>query len=128
MAKCKLTEELIANIYDELSEGTPVKYVCDYFGINDTTYYGWLKQGEEDDKSDVESLYAAFYNSIKKACAAYVISARKKVQAGAPGWQGTAWWLERTKNDFMPKQQIQADEDGKVIVNIGGKVKDVVKK
>ena len=39
--------------------------------------------------------------------------------------QGAAWVLERTRHDFMPKQEITAGEDGKVTVVLGGKIKDV---
>jgi hypothetical protein len=87
-----------------------------------------MAQGKQDYENGIETLHAELFFEIKKACAQHIIEARKVIKSGRVGWQGTAWWLERTNNMFMPKQQIQADEDGKVVVNIGGKVKDIVKK
>ena len=36
-----------------------------------------------------------------------------------------AWWLERTRPQYMPKQEITAGDDGKVTVVIGGKVREI---
>lgn len=119
----KLNEQLIKDMAAEVEEGTPIVYVCDLFGVTSQAYYYWMEQGEQDYKDENDSIYSSFFDSIKKAYAKYVIDSRKRIKKGEPGWQGTAWWLERTNNKFMPKQQIQADEDGKVTVVIGGKPK-----
>lgn len=120
----KLNEQLIQDMAAELAEGTPINYVCDYFGVTHMTYLNWMERGEIDFNEENETLFASFFASIKKAQAQYVIDSRKRIKAGGPGWQGTAWWLERTRQDFMPKQQIQADDEGKVTVVIGGKAKN----
>jgi hypothetical protein len=119
----KLNEQLIKDMSAEIAEGTPVQYVCDYFGITHMTDVNCMQQGEIDYNAEVDTLYASYFAAIKKAQAKYVMESRKKIQAGGSGWQGSAWWLERTRQDFMPKQQIQADDDGKVTVVIGGKAK-----
>lgn len=123
----KLNEELINQISDKLREGLPVRYVCDYFIITKMSFSNWMRQGEEDFENDVNSLYAQFFYSIKKAQADFVDSSIADIKSGRPGWQGTAWVLERTRQDFMPKQEISAGEDGKVQVILGGKIKDIKK-
>ena len=119
----KLTDELIQQFCDEVAEGTPICYVCDLLYITEQTYYNWYNKGEEDTKEGLQTIESDFFEGIKNAYARYVITSNRRIKKGEPGWQGTAWWLERTNNKFMPKQQIQADEDGKVNVIIGGKVK-----
>ncbi len=119
----KLTAELIEQVYAEVAEGAPVKYVCDFFCITQPCYSNWMQQGESDAAENIDSLYAEFFMTIKKAQADYVITTGKEIRKGEAGWQGKAWWLERTRQDFMPKQQIQADDEGKVTVVIGGKQK-----
>ena len=119
----KLNEELIKNMAAEIAEGTPKCYVCDLFGIHESTFDLWMTKGEEDLLNEIDSLYSSLWTAIKKSHAEHIIKARKRIQKGEPGWQGTAWWLERTNVKFMPKQQIQADDDGKVTVVIGGKQK-----
>lgn len=119
----KLNEELIMKFYDEISEGLPICYTCDLLEINTSTYEDWMKKGEEDDNQNVDSMYATFSRTIKKAYAYFIQDSKNRIRQGVQGWQGTAWWLERTNNKFMPKQQIQADDEGKVTVVIGGKQK-----
>lgn len=121
----KLTEELIKQMSELAEQGIPVCYICDYCGIHETTYYEWMKIAEKDILDDNDSLYATLWKSIKKSCAQFVIDSTKRIKQGTPGWQGTAWILERTHAKYMPKQQITPDEDGKVNVIIGGKVKDI---
>lgn len=123
----KLNEELINNFSAEVERGLPIKYCCDLCSIHETTYFEWMKIGEEDFKNEKDSLYATFWNSIKKSYAKYMIASRDIIHSGTLGWQGRSWWLERTNPFFMPKQQIQADDDGKVTVVIGGKEKQVKK-
>ena len=120
----KLNEELINNMHTEIADGLTITYTCDLYGITRMTFSNWMTQGEKDyNEENYESLYSQFFYMIKKAQAEYVRSAKADIRSGRAGWQGAAWWLERTRADFMPKQQIQADEDGKVTVVIGGKQK-----
>lgn len=119
----KLTEELIAGMSEKIADGIPVCYTCDFFNIHETTYEAWMKQGEQDFLDEQETLYSALYRAIKKSYAQHIINATARIKSGVQGWQGTAWLLERTNPKYMPKQQIQADDDGKVTVVIGGKEK-----
>lgn len=124
----KLNEELINNLYNEIREGLPVKYACDLYSITTQSHFNWMKKGEEDFNQGIESLYSQYFDSIKKGQAEFVNQCGKEIRSGRVGWQGMAWWLERTRNDFMPKQAIEANtDDGKVTVVLGGKVKDVKK-
>lgn len=123
----KLNQQLIENICKELAEGLPITYACDLYGITRMSFNNWSRKGEEDYDNDVDSLEAKFFYSIKKAMAEFVKKAGAEIRSGRPGWQGVSWWLERTKQDFMPKQEIKAGDDGKVTVVLGGKIKDVKK-
>lgn len=119
----KLTSELIEEMKNLLVEGAPIKYVCDYCGITTMSHSNYMTKGEEDYNNNIDSLFSTYFYTIKKAQSTYVIEAGREIRKGEAGWQGKAWWLERTRQDFMPKQQIQADDEGKVTVVIGGKQK-----
>lgn len=123
----KLNEELINNFSAEVEKGLPIKYCCDLFSISEQSYFNWMQQGKLDFESETDSIYSTFFDSIKKSYAKYMIASRDIIHSGTLGWQGRSWWLERTNPFFMPKQQIQADDDGKVTVVIGGKEKQVKK-
>lgn len=120
-----LTEDLIEKMSAEIADGLPICYACDLFSVTEQSYFNWMEQGKHDFENNIDSIYATFFDSIKKSCAQFIVDAKKRIKSGIQGWQGTAWWLERTNNKFMPKQQIQADDDGKVNVIIGGKIKDI---
>lgn len=120
----KLTDELTEQFAEEVRNGLPICYVCDLLGITEVTYQNWMKQGKEDYESDVESSQAEFFRQIKKAYAQFVKQSKDDMRDKTKNWTAIAWWLERTNSFFMPKQQIQADDDGKVTVIIGGKTKE----
>lgn len=122
-----LNQELIDKMAAEIADGLPIVYACDLFSVTEQSYYNWMNQGKLDFESGNDTIYATFFDTIKKSCAQYIVDAKKRIHSGVQGWQGTAWWLERTNPKFMPKQQIQADDDGKVTVVIGGKEKNVKK-
>lgn len=117
----KLNEELINNFAAEIEDGLPITYVCDLFGVTSVSYFNWMKIGEADFNNEEETLYAQFFNTIKKSYAKFIKASHKGIREGDKGWQGVCWWLERTNANFMPKQEIQAGDDGKVQVIIGGK-------
>ena len=121
----KLDERLIEDMAREIEDGLPIQYACDLFGITRMSYLNWMQRGEEDYNNENETIYSTFFAAIKKAYATFVKESKQTIRSGRQGWQGAAWWLERTNKDFMPKQQIQADDEGKVQVVIGGKVKEV---
>lgn len=126
--KAKLNEELIENMVSVVRKGLPIKYACDKFGITWMSHSNYMNQGEKDFENDIESLHARYFYEIKKAQADYVENALDDIRSGRQGWQGQAWALERTRNDFMPKQSIETNtDDGKVTVVFGGKVKDIKK-
>lgn len=122
----KLNEELIKEIYELVKDGVPVSYACDSLYITRMSFSNWMRQGEEDILNEKhETLHAQFFYTIKKGQADFVTDSVRDIRSGRPGWQGAAWVLERTRQDFMPKQEITAGDDGKVQVILGGKVKDI---
>lgn len=121
----KLNEQLIQNMYGKIKNGLPIRYACDYFGITKMSFSNWMRQGEQDYENEVDSLFSLFFYHIKKAESEFVEDSIADIRSGRPGWQGAAWVLERTRHDFMPKQEITAGDDGKVTVVLGGKIKDI---
>lgn len=117
----KLNEELIQRFAEELREGLSVQTTCDLLMVTQPSYNNWLRQGEEDIAHEQDTIFASFFLEIKKAKAEFEKKASKRIINGDPGWQGTSWWLERTNHNYMPKQEINAGDDGKVTVVIGGK-------
>ena len=121
----KLTEELTNVFGEKLRKGLNIQTVCDLLMITQPSYNNWMRQGEIDANAEVDSLYSSFFLVIKKARAEFEEKASEKIQSGDNGWQGMAWWLERTRPQYMPKQEITAGDDGKVTVVIGGKVREI---
>jgi len=97
----KLNDDIIKNIADEVADGLPIQYSCDLYGIHGQSYLNWLNQGAVDYDNEVDSLERKFFDAIKKAYAKFIRESKKTIRAGANGWQGMAWWLERTNKDFQ---------------------------
>lgn len=121
MAKLKLTNELIEDMKKALAMGLTNKAVCDYLGINETTFYAYYNQGEEDFNAGKKTIFVKFFKSYKKAKADFRIYHLAKIrQASESGsWQASAWCLERCMPDEfnINRQKSNFEEDKIEIIN-----------
>jgi len=121
--KRKLTKELIKEAYKLVAAGNYDKDVYPILGIDKSTWYRWLSEGE----TAKSGLKREFYDTIKKAekeaIARNVALIQRAAQEG--NWQAAAWWLERKYfEDWGRKDKVDlsADKDGfKVVVEYVGK-------
>lgn len=101
----KLTPEITRQICDLLKGGNFVETVCDYVGINKTTFYEWIDRGERAWKIDEEAGYVEFSNAVKKAVSEVEITTVYTLRQGDQHWQRYAWWLERRHPDKWGNRQ-----------------------
>lgn len=80
----KLTPEITAKICDHIDSGAYVEVAAQACGIGRTTLYRWLKDNED------------FRDAVKTARANAMVASIRMVRSGEQGWQGSAWYLERT--------------------------------
>ena len=107
MAKTKLTEDSIKKACEYIRAGNYAVVVCQYLGINESTYYNWIKKAEEDMQLGTDSIYTKFFESIKKAEAEAEIHNIRIIQTAADTtWQAAAWYLERKHKDRWSAKQI----------------------
>ena len=123
--KRKLTKELIKEAYKLVAAGNYDKDVYPILGIDKSTWYRWLSDGEK----AKSGLKREFYDTVKKAekdaIARNVALIQRAAQEG--NWQAAAWWLERKYyEDWGRKDKVDlsADKDGfKVVVEYVDKEK-----
>lgn len=123
--KRKLTKELIKEAYKLVAAGNYDKDVYPILGIDKSTWYRWLSEGE----TAKSGLKKEFYDTVKKAekdaIARNVALIQRAAQEG--NWQAAAWWLERKYfEDWGRKDKVDlsADKDGfKVVVEYVDKEK-----
>jgi len=115
--KRKLTKELIKEAYKLVAAGNYDKDVYPILGIDKSTWYRWLSEGE----TAKSGLKKEFYDTVKKAekdaIARNVALIQRAAQDG--NWQAAAWWLERKYfEDWGRKDKVDlsADKDGFKIV------------
>lgn len=115
--KRKLTKELIKEAYKLVAAGNYDKDVYPILGIDKSTWYRWLSEGEK----AKSGLKREFYDTVKKAekdaIARNVALIQRAAQEG--NWQAAAWWLERKYfEDWGRKDKVDlsADKDGFKIV------------
>lgn len=111
-----ISEEIIERISKEMGEGLPMNYACDIVGIAYETAKNWINQGEIDYENEIDSLYCKFLIETKKGYAEYIKKCCSVIKAGKAGWNGTAWWLERTNKNFVLNKE-GSDTGEKIIVN-----------
>jgi hypothetical protein len=78
----KRTAQVTRQICEAISYNLTDEEVAALVGIDASTLTRWKKESE-------------FCGAIKKAQAARLLIRLKRIEKGEPGWQGTAWALER---------------------------------
>ena len=116
--KSKLTQELIKEAYKLVAAGNYVKDIYPILGIDESTWYRWLSEGEKAKSGLKREFYETIKKAEKDAIARNVALIQRAAQEG--NWQAAAWWLERKYfEDWGRKDKVDlsADKDGfKVVV------------
>jgi hypothetical protein len=95
----KLTPELQRQICTLLEDGNFVETVCDYVGIDKTTFYDWMMRGGRGWKTDIDDGFVEFSHAVKNAIALAEMQTLGEQKSGGMNWQAKAWWLERRHPD-----------------------------
>ena len=115
--KSKLTQELIKEAYKLVAAGNYIKDVYPILGIDESTWYRWLSEGEKAKSGLKREFYETIKKAEKDAIARNVALIQRAAQDG--NWQAAAWWLERKYfEDWGRKDKVDlsADKDGFKIV------------
>lgn len=108
----KLSEELIEELAKWVADDVPIEYCCDGVGIHPTTFYGWMKTGENDLLEDKDNtLEATLYLKIKMTYAGVVRDSIAKIKKGGMGWTGEAWMRERRDQVFTKLEKSEQSEN-----------------
>jgi hypothetical protein len=88
-----LTKEVQAMIVRSLAEGNYLTVACTRAGTTSRSFNRWRKRWEEGD--EVAQQFTDFFLACQKAMAEAEATALATIRRGDPGWQGSAWYLER---------------------------------
>ena len=116
----KLNLELIDELCEWVEDDVPFRYCAEGCGILYATFNLWLRKGEADVESEIDSLEAELFTRIKKSYAKVVRNSVRIIRTKPEGsnWQGECWIRQRRDNEFMDKQEFVSDGE-KVVVNLG---------
>ena len=125
--KSKLNKELIEKAYELVAAGNYDKDVYPILGVEKTTWYRWLSEGEKAKSGLKRELWDTIKKAEKDAIARNVALIQRAAQDG--NWQAAAWWLERKYfEDWGRKDKVDlsADKDGfKIVVEyVNGEKRD----
>lgn len=103
-----LTPEVEREIVEAIERGNYLKDACDLAGVSDTAVQEWITKGTRDLAEGVDSPYASFAVSLKKARARVGDLCLRDIRDRVKQWQAAAWFLERTRpQQFGPTQRIE---------------------
>jgi hypothetical protein len=91
----KFTPERRAEIISAISRRAPYQMAAEANGITERCLYYWLDQGANDLDDGIDSEYAEFFQSIKRAEMQKVMEHTDMIAAKPERWQADAWLLER---------------------------------
>jgi hypothetical protein len=90
----KKTPQMVAKIADAVASGLSDEYVAALVGIDRPTLSVWRNDPE-------------FSNAIKSAEASRLKIRLARIESGADGWQGTAWFVERKYPQEWSRPELQ---------------------
>ena len=104
----KLTPELQAKFCEALENGSSILGACGYVGIDEKTYYNWIKKAKE---AKTRTKYVKFKECVDTAKNKALHNFEQViVSASMEHWQAAAWMLERRHSDiYGKKDKIEAD-------------------
>jgi hypothetical protein len=91
----KFTPDRIHAIILDIAHCIPHKLAAESNGICEDTLYSWINKGMEDLKNDIDSDYAKFSVSIKRAETSRIRTHIGNIAERVDKWQADAWILER---------------------------------
>lgn len=95
-------------ICDAVAAGNTRRCAAALAGISAATLGNWIRAGRHGDDR-----FADFLVRLEKADALAEAGAVVNVRVGQPGWQGSAWWLERRRRHSWrrPVQPVEKEQD-----------------
>jgi len=90
----KLTDQVTEQVCKAVAMGMTFELAAQYAGISKTTFFRWMRIGEE---SDEGSPFWEFWHSVKSAESKGALNALTTINRAAVdgSWQAAAWLLER---------------------------------
>ena len=118
--KCKLTPELSSKICKYIEDGNYAIHACNAVGINDTTFYDWLKRGDIDITDGKDSIFSQFLRLIKEAEAKGILKHVKNITkiASEGEWTASAWFLERKYPELFGKRVVEPVIENKILIQL----------
>ena len=121
----KLTPELQEEIVNYIKMGNFIETTCVTAGINKSTFYDWMKRGNE---SKRHTIYKKFYEAVRQAQAwseardVAIISNHAETNWRAAAWKlesrfSERWGKTKTKKDEKCSMKIRKDDNG-IFVNL----------
>lgn len=91
-----LTPDLHTQLINVLSTGVPIRDACAFVGINESTYFKWMKRGEAGRKGDER--YIEFFQSATRARVQARVGAVAKIRQSVleGNTEDARWFLERS--------------------------------
>ena len=118
--KKKVDDNLIKILTKALTSGASHKIACEAAGISQSSFYRWLKQGENGSAE-----YAGFYNSIKASESHGALKHLENIEKHSINdWRASAWLLERRYSyrkdgviEERPKEEIEETKEDPPILD-----------
>jgi len=84
---------MIARIAEALTAGSTIGQACAYVGIDDSTYYQWIRHAEKRG-----GIYRDLRDAVKQSIAAGGMAGLKAIaDVAQDNWQAAAWQVERSE-------------------------------
>ncbi|MEA4922174.1 MAG: hypothetical protein VB031_02265 [Eubacteriaceae bacterium] len=118
----KLTDKLQKDMCAYIASGLTKKGACDAVCIDESTFYKWMSEGQEDINAEKTTDASEFFKSIKEAEAKFKLTHIRNIKnvADEGTWAASAWLLERCyrneygRNTMDARVELTGKDDGPI--------------
>lgn len=127
--RCKITTQVHEIIVHGTLNGLTRRFCAASAGIDDTTLYGWLKDGREHLENGKDTPYANLARDVAKAEHENAARLMRLIEdAAVKDWKAASWILERRyKDDYGKKFEIHNHHAGSIDTMSGDATKERIK-
>jgi hypothetical protein len=123
----KICKELTDVMAAAVRKRLPNMIACDLVGVAEVMFYEWRNHGDEDIKNGIDSEYAYFSKTIKKAQSEAIQESLERINAAARDpkqWTADAWLLERCHRKYFSLHGDQVEKLEERVKQLEGKTNE----
>jgi hypothetical protein len=121
----KLTQDVQDRLVKAIGMGATYELATDFAGIGYSTFFDWMKKGNDDSGAPEDDPHRVLYLAVKRAQGEAALRWLTKIEDAAnETWQAAAWKLERRYPQEYGRRVVDSNLGGSIRIEYVSPVDD----